>query len=197
MSLGHRLRQYRKVKNMSQEDLADYLGYKSFTTIQKWEKDQAVPPIHILEKLSRLFEISIGDLLAEANNRRKVPIVGVVAGGSPITAIENWIGEYEVDLPDLHNDYFYLRVVGDSMINARIFPGDDLFVRKQSNVNNGDIGVVMIDQEATVKRILFKGNNIILKPENEKYEPMIFTPQDIESKRLQILGKVLHNRINF
>lgn len=197
MSLGHRLRQYRKVKNMSQEELADYLGYKSFTTIQKWEKDQAVPPIHILERLSRLFEISIGDLLAEASNRRKVPIVGVVAGGSPITAIENWIGEYEVDLPDLHNDYFYLRVVGDSMIGARIFPGDDLFVRKQSNVNNGDIGVVLIDQEATVKRILFKGNNIILKPENEKYEPMVFTPYDIETKKIQILGKVLHNRINF
>jgi repressor LexA len=197
MSLGHRLRQYRKEKNMSQEELADFLGYKSFTTIQKWEKDQAVPPIHILGKLSRLFEINIGDLLAEASQRRKVPIVGVVAGGIPITATENWIGEYEVDLPDLHHEYFYLRVVGDSMIEARIYPGDDLFVRKQSSVNHGDIGVVLIDQEATVKRILFKGDNIILKPENSKYEPMVFTPQDIESKKIQILGKVIHNRINF
>jgi repressor LexA len=196
MSLGHRLRQFRKEKNMSQDELADFLGYKSFTTIQKWEKDQAVPPIHVLERLSRLFEVNISDLLAEANHRRRVPIVGIVAGGSPITAVENWIGEYDVELPDLHHEYFYLRVVGDSMIEARIYPGDDLFVRKQSSVNHGEIAVVLIDQEATVKRILFKGNNIILKPENTKYEPIVYTPEEIESKKIQILGKVLHNRIN-
>lgn len=197
MSLGHRLRQYRKEKSMSQEELADMLGYKSFTTIQKWEKDQAVPPIHVLERLSRLFDTSISNLLAETSTRRKVPIIGVVAGGAPITAVENWIDEYEVELPDLHHEYFYLRVVGDSMIEARIYPGDDLFVRKQSSVNHGEIAVVLIDQEATVKRILFKGDSIILKPENSKYEPVIYSSQDIELKKIQILGKVLHNRITF
>lgn len=197
MSLGNRLRQYRKEKNLSQDDLANLLGYKSFTTIQKWERDQAVPPIHVLERLSRLFEISISDLLQEAYHRRKVPIVGTVAGGTPITATENWIGEYEVDLPDLHHEYFYLRVVGDSMIEARIYPGDDLFVRKQSNVNHGEIAVVLIDQEATVKRVLFKGDTIILKPENRTYEPVVFSAEDIETKKIQILGKVIHNRINF
>lgn len=197
MSLGNRLRQYRKEKNLSQDDLANLLGYKSFTTIQKWERDQAVPPIHVLERIARLFDISISDLLQVAYHRRNVPIIGTVAGGTPITAMENWIGEHEVELPDLHHEYFYLRVVGDSMIEARIFPGDDLFVRKQSSVNHGDIAVVLIDQEATVKRVLFKGNTIILKPENHKYEPMVFLPEDIETKKVQILGKVIHNRINF
>ena len=77
------------------------------------------------------------------------------------------------------------------MINARIYDGDLVFVRKQSDVENGDIAVVMTNQdEVSIKRIIKKGNIIVLQPENPEYMPMIFDEQDCE--KVKILGKVEH-----
>ncbi|MBO8433931.1 MAG: repressor LexA [Tyzzerella sp.] len=123
----------------------------------------------------------------------KIPVIGVVHAGTPILAVEN-IEDYEyVNRKDIlpSYDYFYLRVQGNSMINARIYDGDLVFVRKQSDVENGDIAVVMTNQdEVSIKRIIKKGNIIVLQPENPDYMPMIFDEQDCE--KVKILGKVEH-----
>lgn len=194
MTLGQQLRAYRKAKGYSQEDVAKHLGYKSFTTIQKWESDDSTPPFAILKKLAIYLDIDTQQLINPTPKSTMVPIVGVVAGGAPIDAIENWIGEYEVDSLDANHDYFYLRVKGDSMIGARIFDGDDVFVVKQPSVVNGEIAVVLIDQEATLKRVFYKDEQLILKPENPAYQPLVFSKEDIEEKKIMIVGKVLHNR---
>ena len=83
------------------------------------------------------------------------------------------------------------------MLFRSIYEGDDVFVRRQSSVAQGDIAVIMIEDEATLKRVYFKENQLVLQPENDKYEPMTFTPEQIEQKRIMIIGKVLHNRISF
>jgi repressor LexA len=196
MALKDRLRQLRKQAGYSQEELAKRFGYKSFTTIQKWEDGTSTPPMSVLQQLAALYHVSFQQLLGERDTLVSIPVLGVVRGGSPIEAYEQEIDSYPTAI-DEPGEYFYLRVVGDSMINARIYEGDDVFVRRQSSVVHGDIAVIMIEDEATLKRVYFKENLLILQPENDKYEPMTFTPEQIEQNRIMIIGKVLHNRISF
>lgn len=122
-----------------------------------------------------------------------IPVIGAVHAGMPSFASEE-IESYEyVDPSEISSShsYFYLRVEGDSMENARIYSGDLVFVRRQENVENGDIAVVIIDNEmATLKRILKKNDTLVLQPENNKYPAIIFTGSDLE--RVHIIGKVLH-----
>ena len=113
----------------------------------------------------------------------KVPIVGNVAAGSPILA-EECIEDYLTFDTGGHGDeYFALRVRGESMLNAGILPGDLVVVRRQQTCSNGEIVVAMIEDEATVKRLSKQNGHIWLLPENEAYSP-------IDGTYAQILGKV-------
>ncbi|PKK83269.1 MAG: hypothetical protein CVT49_09215 [candidate division Zixibacteria bacterium HGW-Zixibacteria-1] len=120
---------------------------------------------------------------------RKVPLVGAVPAGNPIDAIENVEGEFAVDTSFLPSgETFTLRVQGDSMKNAGIFDGDYVLVKKQKDAEPGDIVVAIIGEEATVKRYQPKSGRIILKPENDAYEPIVV---DRNSPQFQIAGKVV------
>ena len=127
------------------------------------------------------------------NSIIKLPIIGSVHAGNP-TFSENYIEGYEsIDISELNPsyDYIYIRVEGNSMINARIHDGDIVLVRKQADVENGDIAVVVIDNEsATLKRILKKQNILVLQPENPAYSSYIFSGE--EQNRVRIIGKVIH-----
>ena len=113
----------------------------------------------------------------------RVPIVGNVAAGSPILA-EECIEDYlTFDTGGRSGEYFALRVRGESLLNAGIFPGDLVVVRRQQTCNNGEIVVAMIDDEATVKRFSRQNGRVWLLPENEAYAP-------IDGTYAQILGKV-------
>src|SRR5690606_893353 len=104
---------------------------------------------------------------------KRVPILGCVAAGEPLLAEEEYEDYVELSA-DLRVD-FCLRVKGDSMIDARICDGDLVFVRQQPTVENGQIAVVLIDDEATLKRFYRTSEGVILKAENSKYDPMFFT----------------------
>jgi repressor LexA len=113
----------------------------------------------------------------------QVPIVGSVAAGSPILA-EECIEDYlTFDTGGRGDEYFALRVRGESMLGAGILPGDLVVVRRQPTANNGEIVVAMIEDEATVKRFSRRDGHIWLLPENEAYSP-------IDGTYAQILGKV-------
>lgn len=114
-----------------------------------------------------------------------VPVVGKVTAGAPILAVEN-IEEY-FPLPKQlirHDETFMLNVKGTSMINAGIFDGDQIIVRRQDNARNGEIVVAMIEDEVTVKRFFKEKDIIRLQPENDSMAP-------IYSRNVQILGKVI------
>ncbi len=136
----------------------------------------------------RAIEILDNDPAIEADfNVRKVPIVGRVTAGQPITAIEN-IEDY-FPLPENiapgGDQVFMLEVIGDSMIEAGILDGDYVIVRQQQTAENGDIVVAMTeDDEATVKRFYKENNYIRLQPENSTMDPIIVT-------NVTILGKVI------
>lgn len=113
----------------------------------------------------------------------KVPVVGDVAAGSPILA-EECIEDYlTFDTGGRSEEYFALRVRGESMINAGILPGDLVVVRRQQTANSGEIVVALIEDEATVKRLSLRNGQIWLMPENDAYAP-------IDGSNAQILGKV-------
>ncbi len=198
MSFANNIRKLRRTTHTSQNQLADYLGYKSFTTIQKWEDGTAVPSYKTLNKLAEYFHVEVEALMSEDGleaSAINIPVLGIVRGGNPIEANQEVLGYERVN--ESTKDCFYLEVVGDSMKNARILPGDLLYVHAQSDIENGQIGVVMINNEATVKRVFFRNGGMVLQPENDDYQPIVLSAQDILEKNVSIVGKVLHNRIKY
>lgn len=123
----------------------------------------------------------------EKNNEElvNVPILGDVSAGLPQLATEQIESYFPIPVSYLkNNDAFMLKIKGNSMINAGINDGDLVLVNKQSMANNKDIVIALLDDEATCKRFVIENNEIILKPENELYEP-------IKSDNIVILGKVI------
>lgn len=118
-----------------------------------------------------------------------IPIVGNVRAGEPILAIENIQGYIHLDRSLLSSkDVFLLRVQGDSMIDAHIQDGDFALVKPQPNAENGEIVVVLIEDEATIKRIFQKRDLIRLEPANPHLEPIVVRKGE---KKVSIVGKVV------
>jgi len=199
MAFKDNLRALRKQKGLSQQDLAAQFDYKSFTTIQKWEDGTSFPPSETLRRLADFFRVSMDQLMGETQEDAiSVPILGIVRGGPLRLAEQEVIGQEWVDRSEARGgEHFYLEVTGNSMIGARIFPGDLVYVKRQNQIENGQIGVVLVGDEATLKRVYFEGDRMILRAENEAYAPMIFSKEEIDEKPVRILGRVLHNKIKF
>jgi repressor LexA len=120
---------------------------------------------------------------------QSVPIIGRVAAGEPILAVENVEGTLAVDRTFLPSEgVFALLVNGDSMKNAGILHGDYVLARQQNVAEKGDIVVAIVGEEATVKRYIPSFNRVTLMPENEAYDPIVV---DHRSPAFQIAGKVI------
>jgi len=135
-----------------------------------------------------------GGLDKNTGKSSKVSVLGSIAAGTPIEAIQHEVDK--VNLPadfNKNDDHFGLRVKGDSMIEAGINDGDTVIIKKSSNADNGQIAVVLIDnEEATLKKIRKKGNTIALESANKKYGTKIYA-----SKRIKIQGKLVSLYRNF
>ena len=123
------------------------------------------------------------DESGEYSSRRRVPIVGNVAAGSPILAQECIEDYLTFDTNGREGEYFALRVRGESMLNAGILPDDLVVVHRQPTAHNGEIVVALLGDEATVKRLSRRNGEVWLLPENEAYSP-------IDGREASILGKV-------
>jgi repressor LexA len=122
---------------------------------------------------------------------RRVPVLGRIAAGAPLLAIENRDGDVPIApaaLPGGGHDVFALRVRGDSMIDAHICDGDLVLVRRQDSAQPNDIVVAMVDTEATVKRFQREGDRVVLRPEHPTMAPIVVDPRE---RQVRILGKVV------
>lgn len=168
--------------------------------LMDWDREPEGLDLSILEIYPdyKLGKETISEYLArmQAKNilplpkTRKVPMLGTIACGEPILATEN-IDTY-VDVPEDVRCDFTLRCKGDSMIGARIYDGDIVYIREQPDVENGEIAAVLIDgseTEATLKRVYKSEGQIMLMPENSAYQPMVYTGADMV--RVRILGKAV------
>ncbi len=196
MEFKDNLRYLRKVNKMSQDELADKLGYKSFTTVQKWEDGTAFPRVSTLNKIAGIFDVDVDHLLNTniRANQVAVPILGEVKAGYDLYANEDIYGfEYCDNREYGPGEYFYLKVKGDSMINERIGEGDIVYVRKQNYLDNKDMGVFLLENnEVTIKRAIFTKNSITLRAANPAYPDRRYGLDEV-----RILGKVLHNKVLF
>lgn len=208
--LGNNIRYLRKKMNMSQEDLSDKLGYKSFSSVQKWESGIADPTFKTVEKIADVFGVSMNDLTTKDLNAPlsfndtksrgvRIPVLGEVAAGIPIEAIEDII-DYEEISEDMakRGEFFGLRINGDSML-PMIYKGDIVIVRQQPDAETGDVVIVRINGDnATCKQLRKLSDGALeLISMNPSYSPMFFSREDVISKPVEIIGKVIENRHKF
>lgn len=209
MSLSKNLRYLRKKNDYSQEYISDLLGYKSYTTIQKWEMGLSEPSLAKLAQLSDLYKVDLDRLMktdleyAELNPSLKskgvkIPVLGKVAAGVPIEAVEEII-DYEEITEELAKtgDFFCLEISGDSM-SPRMVEKDVVVVRKQEDIESGEIAVVCVNGvDATVKKVVKHENGISLISINQAYPPRFFTCDEIKTLPVGIIGKVVELRGKF
>lgn len=193
--LKQRLISARKGANLTQADVAEYLGIRR-QTYSAYERGVSTPDANTVASLARLFGVGVGELVAGevSTNIIKVPVCGNVAAGVPIDAIED-VEEYvDVDASLARGATLIgLRVKGRSM-EPRFANGDTVIIRCQSSVDNGDIAVVLVGDEATMKKVVRYTEGIRLMPTNPAYEPRYFSNEEIASLPVTIIGKVVELR---
>lgn len=196
MTFGERLRQARKEKKLTQKELADKINAKH-NSISNWENNQNMPDPETIENLCWALDVqpnyffsvtaSLPTNVIPMPEMRKIPLIGSIACGAPILADEH-IEEY-ISIPKHIAADFALTCKGDSMINARIFDGDIVYIRQQDTVENGEIAAVLIDGEATLKRVQLYEDHISLEPENPQYRPLVYWGEEMNT--IRILGKAV------
>lgn len=215
-----RFKQLRTERRLSQQNLADQLGF-SKSSVNMYERGEREPGLESMETIADYFNVDLDYLMGRSDipNRndwlksinksvvvepsqpqmkfdniipisiKRFPLLGDIACGKPIMANEE--KELYVEAGAEIEADFCLRAKGDSMIRARIYDGDIVFIRKQSMVDNGEIAAVVIDDEATLKRVNYypEKNLLILKAENPDYEDLVYTGEQLD--HIIILGKAV------
>ena len=188
----------------SQKEIAITIGV-SGPTVSEWESGKKTPSGKNLIALSNLFGVSTDFLLGNDNNNSttgqksiKIPVLGRVAAGIPIEAIEEILDYEEIDEAMAKTgDFFALRIAGTSM-EPRMKEGDVVIVRKQDSVESGEIAVVLVNgDDATCKKVMIHDNGLSLVSLNPSYAPMFFTDKEVSTLPVQIIGRVVELRAKF
>lgn len=210
MTIGERIKSLRESKRITQTELAEKLGTTK-QNIYKYENGIITNiPSDKIELMAKCFEVSPGYIMGwEDENElddlsilmekydnirpiklKRFPLLGKIACGQPIFADEDRESFIMADM-DIRAD-FCLRAKGDSMINARIYDGDVVFIREMPMVDNGDIAAVIIEDEATLKRVYYypEKNKIMLVAENPAFEPLVYIGEELNY--IHILGKTVY-----
>ncbi len=194
---AERIKNLRKERGLSQDQLAAMLGV-SRSAVGMYETGKREPDFEICEAIADIFNVDMDYLIGRSSIERKmsfsrdipagfepvpkmqkVPLIGNIACGQPITAEENLEGY--VDAPAMKQIDFALTCHGDSMIDAGIHDGDIVYIRKQPEVENGQIAAVRIGNEATLKRVYYypEEGKIILQAANAAYPPMSYSGEEL------------------
>ena len=202
----NRISELRMEKDLTMRDAARLLGMP-YTTYVNYEKGTREPNSETLIQLANFYGTSVDYLIGKSESRmiqldkkptippgfmplpkmRKVPLIGAIACGDPITAIQNREGD--VNAPVNMRCDFALKCRGESMIGAGIHDGDVVYIRIQPEVENGEIAAVRIGEEATLKRVYLHSDYIELRPENPAFESIIRRREEMND--VQIEGKAV------
>ncbi len=198
--VAQRIKDRRKELGYSAEYLADKLGINR-STVYRYEAGEIDSvDVRVAYEYSRILGVSIGYLMGWTDDKYDykedlsqpnshfnavcIPLLGTIAAGLPILAEENIEDHFYIDAR-MKAD-FALRIKGDSMIDAGIFENDVVFLKRQDDLENGQIGAVLVEDEATLKKFYRDGSTIVLQSENDKYRPIILTNGNV-----RILGKLV------
>jgi repressor LexA len=192
------MNKFHKDRNQLCEEL-----HIKYSTLSDWINGNKYPRIDKIEILANYFGIEKSDLIEKRDNSTAskgvlIPVLGYVRAGIPIEAVEEILDYEEISKEDAaKGDHFGLVIKGDSM-EPKFSEGDVVIVRKQETVENGEIAVVLINgDDATVKRFYLSDNGIKLVSTNPKYDPFFYTPEEVNSLPVQIIGRVIELRAKF
>lgn len=196
------LNKYIALSNKTQKEIADNIEV-SPQTFNTWCQGIALPRMGKVQKLADYFNIGKSDLIDDKSNSLQylqskgitINVLGRVAAGLPIEAIENIIDTEEISEELAKTgEFFGLQIHGDSM-EPNMRQGDVVIVRKQDDAESGNIVIAMINgSDATCKRLVKYAEGISLVSFNTKYEPMYFSNKEIIEKPIKIIGRVVENR---
>lgn len=194
-----RLKEARKKSRLTQTDVAKIIGI-SQTGYSDWETGKNRVDARSLGRLAELYGVTVNYLLGIDENDApakgvRIPVLGSVAAGIPIEAIQDIVDYEEIDADmAAAGEYFGLRIKGSSM-EPRIREGDVVIVRRQEEAETGDTVVVLVNGDsATVKRIKIEPNGIALIPNNPAYDTRFYSAAEIELLPVRIIGKVVELR---
>ena len=203
-----RLKELRESRGLSQYSFADVFGV-SQSTVGNWEAGKREPNFDTMQRLANFFGVSVDYLLGRESvpdgppapsrpGSQWIPVLGRVAAGTPIEAVEDILDYEEIDAQTAASgDHFALQIKGQSM-EPKISDGDVVIVRKQEDCDSGDIAVVLVNgDEATVKRIKKEPEGLMLIPSNPAYEPKFYSNEQIQALPVKIIGKVVELRAKF
>ncbi len=203
MNMGQKINILRTQKGLTLEELGNMVGVGK-STVRKWENGMIANMkrdkiLLVAEALNTSPAYLMGwddqTSMKSTTSPTSIPVLGSVPAGIPIEAIQDIIDYEEIDSDTAANgEYFALKIKGDSM-EPRICEGDVVIVRRQEDVESGDIAIVMVNgNDATIKRLLKYQDGIRLMPSNPIYDPIYFTNQEILEKPVKVIGKVIENR---
>lgn len=194
-----RLREARKAKGLTQVEVSRIIGI-SQNGYSDWETGKNRVDARSLGRLSELYGVTVNYLLGIDENDApakgvRIPVLGSVAAGIPIEAIQDIVDYEEIDADmAAAGEYFGLRIKGSSM-EPRIREGDVVIVRRQEEAETGDTVVVLVNGDsATVKRIKIEPNGIALIPNNPAYDTRFYSAAEVELLPVHIIGKVVELR---
>lgn len=201
MTIYQRIKFLRENSNMTQQELAEKIGYKTASAVNKIELGLRDINQSKIVAFANAFGITPGELMGDTKQESNIPLgfrpipttnqkprLGIISCGDPIDTPENFDGYDEV--PDIFDCDFTLICEGDSMIGARICDGDIVYIKQQPTIENGQIAAVLIDgEEKLLKRVYITDESIILQAENPAYPPRSYHREDMN--RVSIIGKVV------
>jgi len=193
------MRNARQLRELTLDELAAKI-HTSKQVLSRYENDIHSPKIPTAQRIADALDIPLDCLLYDnlpptaaitaVPSASSLPLIGSIACGTPILADENIEGTFPA--PDFIHADFCLRCKGDSMIGARILDGDIAYIRQQDDVTDGEIAAVLIDDEATLKRVRhLPGGMIQLVAENPAYPPM-YLGGEAETRSIRIIGKAVY-----
>ena len=200
-TIGKKIKHYRNQRGYTQGTLAEKANI-SRSYLGDIEGDRYNPSVSTLQDLSRALNIDASLLLGNSLGAEtplkgvKIPVLGKIIAGIPVDAITD-ILDYEEITPELAKtgDFFALQITGDSMA-PKFLENDIVIVKKQSDIDSGDIAIVLVNgDDATVKQVQKKKDGIVLQAYNPAaFEAQFYTNQEIEELPIEILGKVIELR---
>lgn len=193
-----RIKSAREDLKLTKRELAKRIGVHE-SSINKYEKGLVDIPLSKISELSRVLNVTEAYLMGWEDEQKlqglKIPVLGTVAAGIPISAVEDILDYEEVPQSwENQGEFFALKIKGDSM-EPRMESGDVVIVKQQPDANSGDTVIVLVNgDDATCKKLQKTDNGIMLVSTNPKYPPMFYSLEDIQTKPVVILGKVVELR---
>jgi len=198
--IANNISYYMNLYHKTRMDMCRLLNV-SYTTFADWVNAKKYPRIDKIEMMARIFNVTKADLVEQPTKKKNkflIPVLGDVPAGIPLEAITDII-DYEEISEEMARvgEYFALRIRGDSM-EPKFSEGDVVIVRKQEQVDNGQVAVVMINgDDATVKKFYKTDSGVMLVGNNPSFVPLTYTPEQVEQLPVRVIGRVVELRAKF